>query len=55
MRPAPPLPEPHLDPDAPWLESYRLHDGQWSLLKRFEAGEPIGAEPFEAVSFDLFR
>ena len=42
-----------VDPKAIFLEAYKRADKQWVQLGRFEAGDSICIEPFEAVSFSF--
>jgi Uma2 family endonuclease len=41
-----------VDPLAHTVEVNRLHDGVWVQVRADLAGEPVRAEPFEAVEFD---
>lgn len=42
-----------LDPEQKTLEVMRLQGGYWLLVKVFEGGEKVRAEPFDAVEIDL--
>jgi Uma2 family endonuclease len=41
-----------VDPLARTVEANRLQEGRWIQLAAFSVGEPVRAEPFEAVEFD---
>jgi len=42
-----------VDPLARTLEVYRLEQGRWVVAGVYDGEEPVRAEPFEAVAFDL--
>lgn len=44
-----------IDPDAQWLDAYRLTDEGWSYPVRVEGAQPISIPPFSAISFTLFE
>lgn len=41
-----------IDPIARTIEVNRLEDRRWLQIAAFSAGEPVRAEPFDAVEFD---
>ncbi|MFZ5438647.1 MAG: Uma2 family endonuclease [Myxococcota bacterium] len=41
-----------VDPLARTIEVNRLEQGRWLQIAAFSAGEPVRAEPFDAVEFD---
>lgn len=41
-----------VDPLARTIEVNRLESGGWLRVAAFSAGEPVRAEPFEAVEFE---
>lgn len=41
-----------IDPIARTIEVNRLESGRWLQIAAYSAGEPVRAEPFDAVEFD---
>ncbi len=44
-----------VDPPARTLEVFRLDAGRWTVASAHGGGEPVRAEPFDAVALDMGR
>lgn len=44
-----------VDVEEQYLEVKRLENGKWSDVAIFTAGEPVRAEPFDAIEIDMTR
>jgi Uma2 family endonuclease len=44
-----------VDVEQQYLEVKRLENGTWSDIAIFTAGEPVRAEPFDAIEIDMTR
>ncbi len=42
-----------VDPAAPTVEPFRLHDSRWLLLGTYPGDAPARIEPFDAIELDL--